>query len=136
MPWHADSLHTDMALISVQALEERFQAMIEPAVAAALTARQADRVAALASLVADAGRESHLEAQYLAARLPMLQVPNSSLMRRFICVCSIARSWSLCITTDMTRSGTVLVFGCGDPQATAPRSLGVQCASAGVVGGL
>lgn len=60
-----------------QALEERFQAMIEPAVGAALAARQADRVAALASLIADAGRESHLEAQYLAARLPMLQVHES-----------------------------------------------------------
>lgn len=58
----------------VQALEERFNAMIEPAVSSALAARQADRVANLAMLMANAGREHELEGLYIAARLPMLQV--------------------------------------------------------------
>jgi len=58
----------------LQALEERFNAMIEPAVSSALAARQADRVANLAMLMANAGREHELEGLYIAARLPMLQV--------------------------------------------------------------
>lgn len=40
----------------------------------ALAARQADRVASLAALMTDLGRESELEGLYVAARLPMLQV--------------------------------------------------------------
>ncbi|CAL5221832.1 g4090 [Coccomyxa viridis] len=55
------------------ALEERFNAMIEPAVSSALAARHADRVANLAMLMANAGREHELEGLYIAARLPMLQ---------------------------------------------------------------
>lgn len=57
-----------------QALEERFNAMIEPAISGALAARHADRVANLAMLMANAGREHELEGLYIAARLPMLQV--------------------------------------------------------------
>lgn len=48
--------------------------MIEPAVSSALAARHADRVANLAMLMANAGREHELEGLYIAARLPMLQV--------------------------------------------------------------
>lgn len=58
----------------LQALEERFHQNIEPAVSSALAARQADRVANLAALMTDLGRESELEGLYVAARLPMLQV--------------------------------------------------------------
>ena len=60
----------------MQALEERFNAMIEPAVSSALAARQGDRVADLAMLMASAGREHELEGLYIAARLPMFQVQS------------------------------------------------------------
>ena len=64
----------------VQALEERFNAMIEPAVSSALAARQGDRVANLAMLMASAGREHELERLYVAARLPMFQVKSGLLL--------------------------------------------------------
>ena len=60
----------------MQALEERFNAMIEPAVSSALAARQGDRVADLSMLMASAGREHELEGLYIAARLPMFQVQS------------------------------------------------------------
>ena len=63
----------------MQALEERFNAMIEPAVSSALAARQGDRVADLAMLMASAGREHELEGLYIAARLPMFQVQSGLL---------------------------------------------------------
>jgi hypothetical protein len=60
----------------MQVLEQRFHQAIEPAVSAALAARQADRVADLARLMADAGRAAELEGLYVASRLPMLQVTH------------------------------------------------------------
>lgn len=66
----------------MQALEQRFHQAIEPAVSSALAARQADRVADLARLMADAGRGLELDGLYVASRLPMLQVsmaPQSGL---------------------------------------------------------
>ena len=67
-------VHFTGVLCCCQALEERFNAMIEPAISSALAARHADRVANLAMLMANAGREHELEGLYIAARLPMLQV--------------------------------------------------------------
>ena len=61
-------------LAPVQALEERLQAMVEPAFGRALAARQPEQTAALAGLLEGAGRGATLRAQFLAARLPMLQV--------------------------------------------------------------
>lgn len=65
----------------VQALEERFNAMIEPAISSALVARQTDRVATLAMLMANAGREHELEGLYIAARLPMFQVKTGAILK-------------------------------------------------------
>ena len=60
-----------------QALEERFEALMEPALAGALGRRDGARVGQLASLLADAGRSANVERLYIAARLPALQVPPS-----------------------------------------------------------
>ena len=60
--------------------------MIEPAVSSALAARQADRVANLAMLMANAGREHELEGLYIAARLPMLQVIDLALHAGSMCL--------------------------------------------------
>lgn len=57
-----------------QALEERFEALIEPALAGAFARRAGERVAALAALLADGGRGANVERLYTAARLPALQV--------------------------------------------------------------
>ena len=63
--------------------------MIEPAVSSALAARHADRVANLAMLMANAGRENELEGLYIAARLPMLQVMTRDPNFLFLLFCSI-----------------------------------------------
>ena len=77
-------MYTKGTLCCTQALEERFNAMIEPAVSSALAAHHAERVANLAMLMANAGREHELEGLYVAARLPMLQVMAvKSVLRAF-----------------------------------------------------
>ncbi|KAK9845796.1 hypothetical protein WJX81_002638 [Elliptochloris bilobata] len=54
-------------------LEERFEALMEPALAGALARRDGGHVGQLASLLADAGRSANVERLYIAARLPALQ---------------------------------------------------------------
>ena len=69
--------------------------MIEPAVSSALAARHADRVANLAMLMANAGREHELEGLYIAARLPMLQVRSYSRSKISVYLCSFLTEFAL-----------------------------------------
>ena len=59
---------------SLQALEDRFAALIEPKLAAAMTQRNRERVQKLAAMLVDMGRPEAVERLYNTARLAPLQV--------------------------------------------------------------
>ena len=90
----------------MQALEERFNAMIEPAVSSALAARQGDRVADLAMLMASAGRGHELEGLYNAARLPMFQVHSECFLGPAFF--RLLRTPFRCVLIAMEATSTVL----------------------------
>ncbi len=59
---------------SLQALEDRFAALIEPKLAAAMTQRNRERVQKLAAMLVDMARPEAVERLYNTARLAPLQV--------------------------------------------------------------
>ena len=62
------------AIASLQALEDRFAALIEPTLAAAMTQRNRERVQKLAAMLVGMGRPEAVERLYNTARLAPLQV--------------------------------------------------------------
>ena len=62
------------AVASLQALEDRFAALIEPTLAAAMTQRSRERVQKLAAMLVGMGRPEAVERLYNTARLAPLQV--------------------------------------------------------------
>ena len=60
-----------------QALEDRFQALVEGSLAAAFQGRRGDQVAQLAGMMAAVGRASAVQKLYISARTPPIQVERS-----------------------------------------------------------
>lgn len=99
-----------------QALEERFHQIIEPAVSSALAARQADRMASLAALMTNLGRENELDGLYVAARLPMLQVehliPSGVILRCLGSFDGLQKGWKVQIVLCLPAVCTPRVLFC------------------------